>query len=57
MISGHSVAYNISDFLKRSENDIVGELNDPSRQTQAFRVFSIFLLTVIPVIYGLNLTN
>lgn len=37
MISGHSVAYNISDFLKLSEKDIVGELNDPSRQTQAWR--------------------
>lgn len=37
MISGHSVSYNISDFLKRTDRDIVGELNDPSRQTQAWR--------------------
>ena len=37
MISGHSVSYNISDFLKRTDSDIVGELNDPSRQTQAWR--------------------
>ena len=37
MISGHSVSYNISNFLKRTDSDIVGELNDPSRQTQAWR--------------------
>lgn len=37
MISGHSASYRISDFLKRTENEIVGELNDPSRQTQAWR--------------------
>lgn len=37
MISGYSVSYKISEFLRKSEFDIVGELNDPSRQTQAWR--------------------
>ncbi len=37
MISGHSVSYKISKFLKQTENDILGELNDPSQQTQAWR--------------------
>lgn len=36
MISGHSVSYRISDFLKLTEKSILGELNDPSRQTQAW---------------------
>lgn len=37
MISGNTVSYKISDFLTKSENDIVGELNDPSLQIQAWR--------------------
>lgn len=36
MISGHSVSYKISDFIKLTVNDILGVLNDPSRQTQAW---------------------
>jgi len=47
MISGHSVSYKISDFLKLTENDILGELNDPSRQTQAWSNQIRGLLTVL----------
>ncbi|MDE6352760.1 MAG: DUF2075 domain-containing protein [Muribaculaceae bacterium] len=37
MISGHSVSFKISEFIKLTPADIVGILNDPSRQTQAWQ--------------------
>lgn len=37
MHSGNAVSYSIEEFLKKSDSEIVGELNDSDLQTLAWR--------------------
>lgn len=47
MHSGFAVSYTIENFLKKTDSEIVGELNDPDLQTLAWRNQIVGLLDTL----------